>query len=160
MRLCSDLRSTIHLTTCRGRRILVIYYVKKYVNRKINPSYCTDYDKTYISSYKSPQYHGFVISNPNTGTQLGGFKYSSFSFSNNYDVRIKRFFDLLTLVSYNAYIGRIKPPYSLKIPVRYFPTSSTASFVNSLILSNSLFLIRSPFTIQLPPQHKIFSYSR
>ena len=23
------LRSTIHLTTCRGRRILVIYYVKK-----------------------------------------------------------------------------------------------------------------------------------
>ena len=31
-------------------------HFKKYVNRKINPSYCTDYDKTYISSYKSPHH--------------------------------------------------------------------------------------------------------
>ena len=31
-------------------------HLKKYVNRKINPSYCTDYDKTYISSYKSPHH--------------------------------------------------------------------------------------------------------
>ena len=26
-------------------------HLKKYVNRRINPSYFTDYDKTYISSY-------------------------------------------------------------------------------------------------------------
>ena len=28
-------------------------HIKKYVNRRINPSYFRDYDKTYISSYKS-----------------------------------------------------------------------------------------------------------
>ena len=28
-------------------------HLKKYVNRRINPSYFTDYDKTYISGYKS-----------------------------------------------------------------------------------------------------------
>ena len=26
-------------------------HLKKYINRRINPSYFTDYDKTYISSY-------------------------------------------------------------------------------------------------------------
>ena len=34
-------------------------HFKKYVNRKINPSYCTDYDKTY-SNYTWADDRGFA----------------------------------------------------------------------------------------------------